>query len=347
MTQLPFIQQYNYSESYCEIVYFLVHRVIMLNNVKFGPDQKRLTCYLSAAGNNMIMPRKQCPDWIDRGTRGCPVPKGVLLAGSTVRATATRINIVEIGYEGDPVQIYLPHPVYAQAMVYDEDTKLLTVAGGIRFTDQPQDIVPNPCRQVWQLELFTEDSRWESLPDLEEGVYDPVLLSKGGTLYVMGGYTNLPRAATKEDPEPEPTPTDGTRRCQVLGTEDKKWTYIQDLDAPIDAPFGGAGVITIVTRQRAYKYDMANNTWTPKDYSTIIFKCTPAVGPDNIISAVAYYYDGKHRMAGILNYDFATNSWTPGRNDFDFDASDVVYGAGRLLSLQLLPVDLAMKLIVN
>ena len=351
MTQIPFIQQYNYSESYCEIVYFSVHRVIMRNNVTFGPNQELLTCYTSAAGNNMFMPRKQCPDWINRGTRGCPVPRGVLLAGSTDRATATRISIVEIGYDEDPVvQLYLPYPVYAQAMVYDEDTKRLTVAGGIRFTDEPQHKVPNPCKQVWQLKLFTKGSRWESLPDLEVGVYDPVLLSKGGTLYVLGGYTKLPKAATKEDPKPEPEPTDGTTHCLVLGTKDKKWGRIQDLNLPIDAPFGGAGVIhrgriLIVTRQRAHQYDIARHRWTAKDHTGFrINKCTPAVGPDNIVSVVLHYRTTRGRKLGILDYDFAKHKWTPPCESFDFNPSDVMYGAGRFLTLQLLPVDLAMKL---
>ena len=320
-------------------MYFSVHKVI-----------KEKNWFLSAAAEQCFDLRKKCPKWIDEGTRGCPIPNGVLLAGSKDRPTAPWVNIIEIGYEvPHPVQIYLPHPVQAQAMVYDAETELLTMAGGIRFTSTEDPEVPNPCKQVWQLKLFTKDSQWESLPDLPDGVYDPVLLSRGGTLHVIGGYTKLTEQLADGVTYAEPTPEDGTTLCRVLGTKDKEWKLVKELRAPIDAPLGGAGVIhrgiiLVITKTMAQKYEPVNDEWIRKDYDdTTIYKCTPAVGPDNKICAIAHYKkEGEDKQVGILEYDFATNKWTAGSEVYSpFYSSDVEVGAGRFMSLQLLPEHLA------
>ena len=356
------------------MLYFSVHVVI-----------KHKEGYISSASETRAFSRmKDCPKWINPGTRGCLIPKGVLLAGSTKRADANRINMVDIGYKGNPIQIYLPHAVYAQAMVYDDHTKLLTVVGGILFTDDPK--IPNPCNQVWQLKLFVEGSKWRSRPDLPLGVYDPVLLSQKGTLYVLGGYTKrtekLPDDDTDYDTDydtyAEPNPEDGTMLCRALGIKDKEWQKMGLLKEPIDAPFGGAGVIhhgniLVITKKMAQKYERANNVWIAKDYDDItIYKCTPAVGPDGIVCAIAHYKrkpkdeagtskstehnvgtskSTKHGVnkakpleeeVGIIKYDFADNTWTPIFPNFSLtNPSDLEVGAGKFLSLQLITKDLA------
>ena len=359
-------------------MYFPVHYVI-----------KEKNWYISTAGKGDFSSIKRCPTWVNPGTRGCQVPKGVVLAGSTKRDEATWMNIVEIGYEGDPIKVSLPYPVHAQAMVYDDDTKLLTVVGGRIFTtdetDEPQDEVHNPCRQVWQLKLFTKDSEWHSRPDLPIGVYDPVLLSKRGTLYVLGGYTNLTDKLTdgdigydaRYDTFAKPKPEDGTKLCKVLGMQDKDWRVMKELKEHIDAPFGGAGVldrgnILIINNKSAHKYEHVNDEWIDKDYEKItIYKCTPAVGPDNRVCAIAYYSriledkeeqskltkwmpctsksanrnKGKSKSkeaVGIIEYNFASNKWIRRKKLSLPNHSDLEVGAGRILSLQLLPEAVAI-----
>ena len=346
-------------------MYFSVHIVI-----------KHKDDFISTASEKQSFSRmKKCPKWINHGTRGCRIPKGVLLAGSTKRSTATWMNMVDIGYEGNPVQIYLPYPVHAQAMVYDDYTKLLTMVGGRRFPEYPA--VSNPCKQVWQLNLFKKGSKWRSRPDLPIGVYDPVLLSKHGTLYVLGGYTNLTEEITEDDTGSvtyaEPRQEDGTTLCRVLGIKDEEWKDMKDLKEPIDAPFGGAGVIhhgliLVINKKTAHQYDKANDDWTDRDYDDItIYKCTPAISPDGKVCAIAHYKrkpkdeagtskstehnvdkpkSKKHRVdeselakeeVGIIEYDFAHNTWTPIYPNFSLsNPSDLELGAGKFLSLQLI-----------
>ena len=51
-------------------MYISVHRVV-----------KQKVGYYSAAEKKKFKLLMKCPDWVDDGTRGCPVPVGVVLAG--------------------------------------------------------------------------------------------------------------------------------------------------------------------------------------------------------------------------------------------------------------------------
>ena len=219
-------------------------------------------------------------------------------------------------------------------MTYDVATDLLTIAGGIIYADDTS--APILCNQVWQLKLFVEGSEWDSLPNLPNGVYDPVLLNHRGTLYVLGGYTKLP------DKDEDPKSEDSTvNYCWVLG-EDDVWRGIKDLTTPLDTLFGGGGVIHhgilwVFTTKQAQQYNEANNEWISNEFEDFtISKCTPIVDPGHKICAIAYYEKDGVDCVGIIEYDPENNKWTPICKP---NLAQLEVGAGRFLSLQLLPED--------
>ena len=194
-------------------------------------------------------------------------------------------------------------------MTYDVATDLLIIAGGIIYADDTS--APILCNQVWQLKLFVEGSEWDSLPNLPNGVYDPVLLNHRGTLYVLGGYTKLP------DKDEDPKSEDSTvNYCWVLG-EDDVWRGIKDLTTPLDTLFGGGGVIHhgilwVFTTKQAQQYNEANNEWISNEFEDITSsKCTPIVDPGHKIFAIAYYEKDGVDCVGIIEYDPENNKWTP------------------------------------
>ena len=221
-------------------------------------------------------------------------------------------------------------------MVYDADADLLTIAGGRGFGDDAN----HPCRQVWQVNLYVKNSKWEALPDLPYGVYDPVLLSDKGTLYVLGGYSN---------PVVDPEPANATKRCVVLHRDEQDWQHMRELVTPLDTLFGGGGVIQhgtiyIITTKMAQKYDKVNDMWICKMYeSDEIFKCTPVVDPGNQICAIAYCKpaEGINEVV-IAEYIFENNEWKPEvllTDVCDENLFDIETGAGRFLSLKLPGMD--------
>ena len=284
---------------------------------------------------------------MDTGTRGCPIKEGVVLAGS-LRKKATHFVIMELSYEGEPVEFRLPykHNVHSIAMVYDEDSELLTVAGGVCYDREKN--FSTSIAEVWQIKLYEEDSEWQSMPDLPDNVFDPVLISYHGNLYVLGGY---------KDPALRTAPANATTNCFQLHMEggDGTWskmgsTVSQEspglLKRPLDHDFGGRGVllkdnIIMFAKDHVQKYNISRNTWEVIDLKEDnILECTPVVDHnDRIIVSRRCKVDTKEEQ-DIAKYIPPTATmdykWNSKQNCGALNADfHIEHGCGRFLSVQL------------
>ena len=301
---------------------------------------------------------------MNSGTRGCPIREGVVLAGSiqetgsTHEAVSTQETgsiqeagstqenntecfvIMEIGYKENPIEFSLPYnyPVHSLAMVYDRDTELLTVAGGILYEDN----YSTSIAEVWQLKLYERTSDWEKLPDLPYKVFDPVLISSYGDLYVLGGYTNS-RLST--------IPANATIKCVKLpmGKRDEGWKYIQPLQRHLDHQFGGRGVsfagnIIVFAKGHAQRYNLSQDYWETNDLrGDKIIDCTPVLDPYNNVVVSRTYTSTKGRTTqDIAKYNFSTNTWTPEQKYAAYNFN-IHHGTGRFLSLMLDQTDVHGK----
>ena len=293
---------------------------------------------------------KDCPEWMDIGTRGCPIKEGVVLAGS-FRKKATCFVIMELGCSGTPFEFRLPYAynVHSIGMVYDEESELLTVAGGVYYDREKN--ISNSIAEVWQIKLYEKGSKWYSLPDLPYDVFDPVLISFHGNLYVLGGYDD---AALRTEP------ANAIPSCVQLLMEggDGTWSKMGStvslespglLQKPLDHHFGGRGVlladnIILFGRDYVQIYNISNNSWKVKDLKKDnILECTPVIDhKDRIIVSKRYKVgtkDGKEQ--DIAQYTSSPKTrgykWEPKLNcgvypNVNFD---IEHGAGRFLSLIL------------
>ena len=79
------------------------------------------------------------PDWFDLCTRGCPHPKGVVLAGSSTQPR--KVALINLADDKTEYWHDLPEDYAGDAigMVFDDD--VLTIAGGLyRTVCQPDEI---------------------------------------------------------------------------------------------------------------------------------------------------------------------------------------------------------------
>ena len=272
---------------------------------------------------------------MDDGTRGCPIKEGVVLAGSKQEEKAKCFVIMELGCIGTPVEFSLPYSyaVHSLAMAYDKDTKMLTVAGGVRYNGNSSTSIA----EVWQLKLYEQGSKWQSLPDLPFNVFDPVLISCNQTLYVVGGYTS-PALGTGLD--------NASKQCVKLPLDksDGKWSYINELKKPLDHKFGGRGVlifgnITVFATKHVQRHNIYEKSWKINDLKNDrIVDCTPVVDPEgNLFVSRRYISAKRQEEQDIAAYNFDTNKWAPTERFgvFPDDQFDTHHGAGRLLILKL------------
>ena len=295
-------------------------------------------------GGTSSRPIKDCPRWMDTGTRGCPITEGVVLAGS-LRYDVKCFVIMEFGYSGTPTEFHLPHAdnVHSMAMVYDEDSGFLTVAGGICY-DVEDRKASRTIAEVWQIKLFEEYSQWHSLPDLPYNVFDPVLISHKGTLYVMGGYS---------DPTLGPYDYNTTSKCVQLlkDGESGDWCDLESagdtpsglLKKPLDHQFGGRGLlhyenIVLFARDHVQVYNIKDKSWRVTELKNgEIIDCTPVVDHENkVIVSRSYTCETrgrtkKNRDIATFNYDSGEwfSEYACGKHD-DVHFS-IEHGAGRFL----------------
>ena len=221
---------------------------------------------------------KECPGWIDPGTRGSPIPYGAALAGASQRNNAMWLSIIDLRHEQDvPVQLRLPIIVQSLSMVYDDDTGVLTIAGGTGFGDDDQ----GPSTQIWQIKLLEADSQWHQMPSLQPGIYEPVLFSNRGVLYIVGGYT-------------QPYHQGATKKCWKLPIGEK-WEDIDEQPVPLKDPGHRGGVLWIdtntktrvmivITDDQAFHFDFSTEKWmTPFNHGKNLENCTPVLGPDGLV----------------------------------------------------------------
>ena len=290
---------------------------------------------------------KDCPRWMDTGTRGCPIKEGVVLAGS-LRYNGKCFVIMEFGFSGTPTEFHLPHSdsVHSMAMVYDEDSGFLTVAGGICY-DEEDKKASRTIAEVWQIKLFEENSQWHSLPDLPYNVFDPVLISHKGNLYVMGGYS---------DPTIGPYDYNTVNKCVQLlkDGENEDWCDLESdgdtppglLKKPLDHQFGGRGLlhyenIVLFSKDHVQLYNIKDKSWKVNELkNSEIIDCTPAIDHKyNIVVSRSYTCETrgrteKNRDIARYNYDSKdSDGWVSehacGKHD-DVHFS-IEHGAGRFL----------------
>ena len=283
---------------------------------------------------------KECPHWMDSGTRGCPVQEGVVLAGARRKDSETCFVIMELGYTKPPTEFYLPYTdnVHSIGMVYDKQTGLLTLAGGILY-DKEDKKTSRSIREVWQIKLFEQRSSWYSLPDLPYDVFDPVLISHRGNLYVMGGYIEAKHA----------TDSGNARKEFVelrMDQRDAKWTYMEPLKMPLDHDFGGRGIlffgnIIVFAKEHVQKYDIEHKNWKINYLgSNKVIDCTPVVDyEDRIIVSRRYTSATGEKKQDIAKYNFDSDTWAC-KEEFGRYPNpefDIHHGAGWFLCVQLDP----------
>ena len=113
------------------------------------------------------------PDWYDESTRGCSHPDGVILAGSADPEDARKVELLDVRNCRRVKLPSLPHPVADCGILFDEDTNILTVTGGICYEHGDwQD-----CTYTFRLKELSEVGKWEQLDaQLQVQVLDPVLI---------------------------------------------------------------------------------------------------------------------------------------------------------------------------
>ena len=289
---------------------------------------------------------------MDAGTRGCPIKEGVVLAGS-LRKKATHFVIMELSYKGKPAEFRLPYGknvnVHSIGMVYDRESELLTVAGGVSYDKEKN--ISNSITQVWQVKLYEQGSIWHRLSDLPYKVFDPVLISHRGNLYVLGGY---------ENPEDRTEVANATRRCVqlVMNGGAGQWSNMGStvspaseglLVRPLDHDFGGRGVlladnIIMFAKDHVQKYNIPSNSWQISDLKKDqILECTPVIDhhKNRIIVSRRHKVGTKEEQEqDIAKYTSASKTmgykWKSklkcGVTTADFH---IEHGPGRFLSMEL------------
>ena len=232
---------------------------------------------------------KECPGWIDSGTRGCPIPNGAVLAGASKRSNAMWLAIIDLRYKHKTIKLRLPFPVESLCMVYDDDTEVLTIAGGTGFGDEERAL----GKQIWQIKLFDKGSEWHQMLSLQQGVYDPVLFSNRGVIFIVGGYN-------------EPKHVDATTRCLKLPIGGG-WQDIGNLPEPLKDPGHREGVLwtdtnpagremIVITDDEALHCDSTEDEWVRHDHGKNLKNCTPVLGSDgNVYVHLKYIDDGKEK----------------------------------------------------
>ena len=192
-------------------------------------------------------------------------------------------------YKHETIKLHLPFPVESLCMVYDDDTEVLTIAGGTGFGDEER----NLGKQVWQIKLFDKASEWHQMPPLQQGVYDPVLFSNRGVIFIVGGYN-------------EPKHVDATTRCLKLPIGGG-WQDIGELPEPLKDPGHRGGVLwtdtnpaeremIVITDDQALHCDSSDHVWVRHDHGKNLENCTPVLGSDgNVYVHLKYIDDGKEK----------------------------------------------------
>ena len=280
------------------ILYILGHKVALTDNVYQTSLHGK--GHHSGHGYNHLL--VAVPETIDEGTYGCPVPNGAVLAGASKKENAMWLYIIDLRYRNETVRLTLPFSVKSLCMVYDDVTDVLTIAGGTGVDDQE----PDPSKQVWQIKLFEKDSKWLRMPLLEQGVYDPVLFSDCGVVYIVGGYT-------------QPNLKEGTTRCLKLPIGED-WEDIGELPKPLSEPGHRGGVLwtptnpparrvlIVFTDDRTFHYDLHHTNskskkWWEYTHGENLLNCTPVLGSDGKVYVSLKYKEKGKEMFDVGEYN--------------------------------------------
>ena len=231
-----------------------------------------------------------CPDWYDGDTRGCSHPDGVIIAGSSKDGSSKKVALFNLG---NNTTVDLPeqeYPIRNIGMVYDDDSKMLTIAGGESYGANNQ-----LTKRVFQLPMLTKDG-WKELPPLQDGVANPMLVNDKEYLYVLGGK-NSAKCVRMSKKEREETP--------------REWEDLPPLPSGNNLPIGASldeeysgdlycgavwyqGKVRVLTRTQFLTLDVNPNDntekiWLPQSYvpkANEIIHLTPIIHDDMIVAVI-------------------------------------------------------------
>ena len=163
-------------------------------------------------------------------------------------------------------------------MVYDVGTRMLTVAGGVRYSKCLAKSY-TMISDVWQLPELTDKSNWIKLPYLNYPASNPMMVYDDQYLYVLGG--------------------DGFPYCERLSKNNPdKWELLDPLLTAMDVQveysggdYSGAFVydnkVRVLTRSKFHILD--GRSWTSRRYTTDqIEQLTPILHKGDIVACVRW-----------------------------------------------------------
>ena len=179
----------------------------------------------------------------------------------------------------------LKYPVRHVGMTYDVDAKMLTVAGGQKYSDGESSL----SNVVFQLPDYG-DYEWKELPELNYEVANPMVVNDKKYLYVLGG--------------------EGCARCVRISKKNpEKWEKLPNLPTGVELPQGATleeeyngnlysgavlfdGKVRVLTRSQYITLEddpegIAKKSWQVESYvDNTIRHLTPAIYQGRIIAGI-------------------------------------------------------------
>ena len=152
----------------------------------------------------------KAPIWPDNKCRGCPLPSGMIITGSTDQEHRRKVELLGVSDAGPKTLPELMFPTACAGMAWNREDNALILAGGDQFKNGNW----NATSDMFQLiNVGKDNSVWKELScklplaliceklkrDLPSGLASPELLIGGNYLYLLGGHASLKCARIKDD----------------------------------------------------------------------------------------------------------------------------------------------------